>query len=872
MTDQGHVSRIARRMLRQWTGVVIRHAIVTLVAMLALAVFCTLFTLNNLGISTDTEDMISDQLEWRQDFNEFREQFPQLYRLLVVVVDAETESLAQAAVTTLENKLANTDNLMVSQYSATVNAPLAGQELLLLSDDELYDLTDDVAFAQPLIGRLRNHYSINEFFDLLGNAYASDPSAVPPAFVQRLATSLQASTNNDSGPLLDWSRLTSDTDKPARRLILVKPVLDTEQPRPAMRVLDAIRELGAQTSKAYDNRVSVRLTGEVALADEELVSANENTVTTAVLALVSVLLILLLAFRSWRLVLIGLLTLITGLIATAAFAAVAFGSLNVISIVFAVLYIGLGIDLVIHYLLLLRERLASNPDLHMALLDTSENMGGALFICALTTAAGFYAFAPTDFVGLSQLGLISGTGMFISLIVSMTLLPALVWLAFPQGMRISRASSHWRAGPALSWLLKAPRFIVAFTLVAAVVSVFNLPKLQFDKDPMLLRDPSTESVQTFKDLSRDPDTALRSLSVVVDANTDVEVLRDKLEQLPSVEYALSLSSFQPADVDNQLLLVDEIDLLMGDEFTEFPALVNIDVDSTTAAIQSLQETLTHIDNTANHDDKITLNESLNAIITQLDQLDVGAQQKFLTRIQHTVLGDLPNAMQLLASQLSPQPLDSDSFPEEFRARWIAASGQQRLQVIPANDVSDPDNSRQFAEEVTGVAANATGLPVVNERSGDTIYSAFRTALITALLVISAFLLVLLRDKKNLLVILIPLVVSAILLAGVMVLLGMPFNFANIIAMPLLLGISVDAGIHLVHRSEQHMQGHTSLLTTSTARAILYSSFTTLASFGNLAISSHLGMASMGQLLTIGLIINVVVMLLLLPALLSLKSK
>ena len=347
---------------------------------------------------------------------------------------------------------------------------------------------------------------------------------------------------------------------------------------------------------------------------------------------------------------------------------------------------------------------------------------------------------------------------------------------------------------------------------------------------------------------------------------------------------------------------------MGDDFTEFPALADVDVDATTAAIQALQDTLASSDNTTDLDDNTDpdinadlddntdpdnnadlynnadldadvdpdnnpdLGKSLAVITAQLNELDAGARQELLERIQRSVLGDLPAAMQLLGSQLAPQRLDVDTFPEEFRLRWISGSGQQLVQVIPAYDVSVSENARQFVKEVTGVAANATGLPVVYERSGDTIFSAFEVAFITALLVISAFLFVLLRVKKNLFVILIPLAVSAIVLAGTMVLLDLPFNFANIIALPLLLGISVDAGIHLVHRSEQNMQGHSNLLTTSTARAILFSSVTTLASFGSLALSNHVGMASMGLLLTIGLVINMVVILLLLPALLSLRSQ
>ena len=852
---------IGGRLIRQWTGLVIKHAWLTVAATLLFAVFCATYAVGNLGVSTKTEDLISSDQQWLQDFDDFREQFPQIHRVLVLVVDAQTEALAQSAVTDLDSRLANSSDLLLSQYSATVDEPLAGRELLLLGEEELFDLADDIAAAQPLIGRLRQNYSITEFLNILTAAFERDSIAIAPAFVSQLSTTLQT-TKTDNSKLFDWSSQNRDEDKPARRLVLVKPVLDSEKARPAKRALKALRNIGEETSTAYAGRVDVRLTGSLALEDQELVSASKSAGSTGILALVSVLLILLIALRSWRLLLVSLVTLVTGLTATAAFAAAAFTKLNVISIAFAVLYIGLGIDLVIHYLLRLRERLATDSDLQTALLDTSQQIGGALFICALTTAAGFYAFVPTDFVGVSQLGLISGTGMFISLIVSMTLLPALVWLVFPKGIQISSTASHWQAGVIFSWLVKAPRVVIAVVLLAVCAAAFTLPDLRFENDPLQLRDPASESVQTFKELNRDPNTAVRSLSVLADADADVTTLIAKLNALPSVSRVLSLSSFKPDDVDNKLLLVEEIALLLGDDFADFPALASLNVAAVTAALQKLQA--------SSNDSNENLSNSLSSVLAHLDQLDDTAKQDYLERLQFALLGDLPAAMQLLSSRLGPEPLDS--MPQDFRKRWISDAGQQLLQVIPANDLSVPENIRQFVDEVVGVAPQATGVPVMFERSGDTVISAFKVAFITAFLVIGVFLFFLLQQKKNVLIALIPLVASAVLLAGTMLLFDIPLNYANIIALPLLLGISVDTGIHLIHRSEHPLHGHRDLLTSSTARAILFSSITTVASFGNLALSAHLGMASMGQMLTVGLIINVIIMLTLLPAMLSLRSQ
>jgi len=238
-------SAAGQTVLRNWTTIVVNRPRLTLLIAGLLTVLLAIYTFNTLGLSTNTEDMIDDNLQWRQDFNKLRSQFPRQYRAIAIVVDAETD-------------------------------------------------------------------------DLLTLAYRDDPSSVPAAFEQRLIKAMQL---NDSGeyPLLDWSRLNSIEDTPARRLLFVNVVLEQNKPRPAEKILTALREHGKATAAAFDNRVQVRLSGTIALEDDELVTVNENSKSTALLALVSVCLILLLAFRSWRLLLISVVTLLTGLVRRLAF-------------------------------------------------------------------------------------------------------------------------------------------------------------------------------------------------------------------------------------------------------------------------------------------------------------------------------------------------------------------------------------------------------------------------------------------------------------------------------------------------------------------------------------------------------------------------
>ena len=852
-------------LLRNWTAIVIGRPWTTVLITAALTVLFAFYTASHLGISTNTEEMISNKLEWRKDFKALRNQFPQLNRVIAVVVDAQTEALAQAAVADLDQRLDAYNDLIKSRFAATVNPPIAGRELLLLEEDELLQITDDLAIAQPFFGRLRNHYSLASVFELLTQAYNNDASAVPEALTQRLSAVIQQDGKGEK-PLLDWSRLNSFDDTPARRILFVNPIVDRDKPRSARKIIEALREQGKAMTSAFDDRVQMRLTGKIALEDDELITVSQNFLSTAWLALVCVCLILLIAFRSIRLLIISIVTLLTGLVATAAFAAVTVVKLNIISIAFAILYIGLGIDFVIHYLLRLREILVDETDLNLALVKTSEQVGGALAICAVTTAAGFFAFMPTAFIGVSQLGLISGAGMLISFVVTLTLLPALIRLAFPKQMHVEHTAQRWKPGLVFSWLLKAPWLVIGVIVITAAMSLAYLSQLRFEKDPMLLSDPTTESVQTFKELSNDPDTALRSIAILAEDDTDASLLIDKITSLPSVEQVYTLDSFNTVDAAEQQFILEDIQLLLGEDFADYPEFESVAPDETLEAIRELIAELS--DNDSNESFRTTLTE----LLARVEQLSKTDQQEKLNQLQYSLLGDLPQSMQLLKSRLDAEPLHTDDFPEQFQRRWVSAEGHRRIQAIPAKNVAIPEHAVEFVAEVTGVASNATGVPVVYERSGNTVIKAFKTAFATALVVISVLMFLLLRSLTSVALVLAPLALSALLLTGTMVLFDLPFNFANVIALPLLLGISVDTGIHLIHRIRGQKDGLQKIFTSSTTRAIIFSSATTFTSFGNLALSTHIGMASMGNLLALGLMINVVIMLLLLPALMMVKRQ
>jgi len=242
----GGLSATGQMLLRNWTAFVVSRPKLTLLVTGLLTILLALYTFNTLGISTNTEDMIDENLQWRQDFIEFRNNFPRQYRAIAIVVDAQTEALAQAAVSDLDQRLAANSERITDRFSATVSEPIAGRELLLLSEDDLFKISDDLALSQPFFGKLKQKYTLATLFDLLTLAYREDPSGVPAAFKQRLVETVQLNSS-DEYPLLDWSRLNSEKDTPARRILFVNVILDHDKPRPAMRILSELREQGEAT-------------------------------------------------------------------------------------------------------------------------------------------------------------------------------------------------------------------------------------------------------------------------------------------------------------------------------------------------------------------------------------------------------------------------------------------------------------------------------------------------------------------------------------------------------------------------------------------------------------------------------------------------
>lgn len=874
-----HLESTLGRWLGAWLEGVRAHARLVVVAALLLSAASLAYTATHLGIDSDDAAMLSDELPFRALRNDFHRQFPPLADPILIVVDGETPGRAQDAAEALATRLRQHPDAVASVFVPGGGPFFQRHGLLYLPPEDLDELSDHLTEVQPYLAELSRDGSLRGYVGILGEALEASASAPERGadlvgVLTHLAAAFQAAAEGRPHSL-SWTDLILDrpsTPEDRRRLVMVEPIVDYRAYQPAARAIETIRSELADLGLDRSESVRVRMTGYLVLSYEEmaLISSQARVAGIASFLLVSV--ILFFAMRSARLVLSAVSTLLVGLILTAGFATAAIGYLNLVSVAFAVLFIGLSVDFGIHFCLRYRETsqqgLAHGP----ALRDAGYVVGSSLVLCAATTAIGFYAFVPTDYKGVAELGLISGTGMIISLVCNLTLLPALLSLGPPTPAVETAAPeapvAPWRASAVRlrNLPVRYPRVVWAGAMFAAIAASVVLPEMRFDRDPVKLRDPSAESVQVFRELLERGSMSPWSAHVIVDAGDTAERLTRELEALPTVERAVSLKDFIPRDQELKLAILEDVSFFLQPIAENAERLPPPSTEEQLAALERFEERLTRLADDAGNPElreaAVRLQRAVSAFL-EVARDDPSAR---VAALEESVLGTLPGRLRSLFAAIRAERVTVDDLPADLVSRMVGRDGRMRIEVFPRENLSNGDALEAFVQDVQTVAPNAIGNVVVMLESERAVVRSLRQALTTAVLIITVMLLFLWRTLVDTLLVMVPLALAAILTAATSTLLDIPLNFADVIVIPLLLGMGVDSGIHLVHRYRTAAPSSGNLLQTTTARAVTFSALTTIASFGTLAFSTHPGMASLGQLLTIGIAFVLLCNLVVLPAL------
>lgn len=838
------------------------------------------YTVSHFAISTDMTDMVSDELPFRQVSKKLDQAFPGQRHTLVAVVESEAPEMAREFQEHLAARL-----LQIAPEAGieSIFAPGAGeffrrQGILLADLQQVEKTVDGLAGVQPFLTPLARDLSLPSLLSTLGDFLVvggeelADEETLPRLFADMNRTIQSALQGRLE--YLSWQELMSERDaqedETPRQFVVIQPSLDYSRLNPGQTVIQAVRDAARDLEKDMPG-VRVRLTGEVALRSDDLHSVESSVGLGFGLSFMAVAALLYMGLASWRMVLACLGTLLMGLTCTLGFAMLAIGRLNLISVTFVVLYVGLGIDYAIQYSLSYRENLRRMRDKRQALTHAAGDTGNALMLCSVTTAIGFYAFVPTAYIGASELGLISGTGMFIILGATMTVLPAMFAL-MPADLAQSRGLSLGRS--VSSFPARRARLVTGAAAALAVASLLLLPGVHFDANPMNLSDQDAESVTTARDLFRTGANSPWNISFLAHSPEEAARKAARLAELPEVARTVYIGDFLPTDAEEKLAALEDLEFILP-PLPPAPEPVEIrpcDYADCRAAFDKFAQALETYLGGPGQDQPETraAAESLLGSVRDLIALlsDRQAGESALRLLEQAMLRPMAALLESLRDLRLAAPFGLQDLPPELLRQYVSPQGDYMVQAFPSEDLSIPDNQRRFVAAVHAVDNEVTGPPVAVLESGQTISRAFLQAMLIAVGLISLFLLLVLRAVRETALMLMPLALAILYTLGAMVALGIAFNFANIIVVPLILGIGVDYSIHLVQRYRSGNESAEELLATATARGVLFSALTTVASFVSLAFSPHDGMAGMGVLLTVSIGLMLLSTLMVLPAVLA----
>jgi hopanoid biosynthesis associated RND transporter like protein HpnN len=827
----------------------VQHAWRVIVISVLLTVLSSWYAVTHFAMTTDVNQLISPNIPWRQREATFEKAFPQ-YELIVAVIDAPTPELVDEATAAMVQRLSQQKELFHSIEEPKGGSFFAQNGLLFESAKDLAPqmklLTQAQRLVQVLAGdpTLRGVVQVLQFglLGVQGGELKLDQMAWP---LNHAADAIEK-VNAGQPASFSWHEVVEGapaTPDEKLRFLQIAATLDYSELEPGERATDAIRQAASDLDIGTKYQARLRLTGPVPMADEEFATIKDHAALNATVTIAVVLFILWLALRWVRIISAVFICLVVGLSLTAALGMLMVGTLNLISVYFAVLFVGLGVDFGLQFSVRYRAERYKNDNLREALLQAGRRAGAPLTLAALATAAGFFSFMPTVYKGVSELGQIAGVGMLIAFITSITLLPALLSVFKPPSE--PHHLGYSALAPVDSFLA---RHRVPILIVTAAVVVSGLPLLywlRFDFNPINLRSTKTEAVATYLELKNDPESGANDIQVLEPSLTDADQVAAKLRVLPQISRVLTLSSFIPADQQQKLPLIqDAAKTLVPVLNPATPTPPPTDAQN----VSMMNSTIDFLNRLAGNgtDTGAVAARRLAAAMTALAKADPAVRQRAETvfvQPLHTALDDLRNL-------LKAQDITRANLPPDLTRQWVTPDGQARVDIAPSGDANDNVVLRAFASAVQSVAPNATEGPISILEARRAIVGAFIEAGACALLSIGVILWLTLRRFGDVLLTLVPLLLAGVVTLEICVLVDLPLNFANIIALPLLLGVGVAFKIYYIMAWRE---GQTNLLQSVLTRAVTFSACTTATAFGSLWFSSHPGTSSMGKLLAISLL-------------------
>jgi uncharacterized protein len=844
-------------------GFCARHRWSSIAAGILLLTAATAYDFARFSINTDSDALISRDLPWHQRQLALSDAFPQ--RGISVVVTAPTPENVDDATDALASALSKQTSLFPTVVQPDSGDFFAGNGLLFKSLPEMRSSLAGLSRGESLIAGLASDPTLRGVAKSL--SLVAEGVQAGAVQLEHLVwpLSLAEQTLNDvlSGRTghFSWQELLSGQPSQGsalRSFIEVQPVLDFSALQPGHRATEGIRRTAADLRLGDRYGANVALTGPVPINDDQFSAIRQSAFRDTSFAIVGVLVILWLALRSWKLILAVFFSLIVGLAVTAAVGLAMAGAFNLISIAFFVLFVGLGVDFGIQFSVRYRSERHEQDNLHEALRSAASKVGAPLALAAAATAVAFFSFLPTSYKGLSELGMIAGCGMLIAFLCSITLVPAMLAALNPPG---EPAPIGFAALAPLDAFLQRHRIaVIVTTLTTVLAGVPLLFQLPFDFNPVDLQNPASASVRTYRALQNTTETSGNDAEMLAPSLDEANTLAKRLASLPEVSRALTLSSFIPGDQDEKIAAIKSAGQRLAAVVNAPPRQPAPSDDEVIASIRTSAADLSG----AVGDKKgpgADAARNVSALLVRLAESDAPTR----ARAEAAFIPPLVHDLDLLRKNLDPQRVTIETLPRDLVRDWMLPDGRARLEVLPKGDSNASETLRTFATAVLAAAPAATGPAISLYQSGQTVTNAFIEAGALALAAIAILLFIALRRVSDVLLTLAPLLLAGAVTLEICALAGIALNFANIVALPLLLGVGVAFKIYYIMAWRA---GKTGLLQSTLTRAVVFSAMTNAAAFGSMWSSSYPGISSMGKLMALALLCTMAAAVLFQPVLMG----
>ena len=822
--------------MNKFINTILHYPKLVVLLFLSLACFSFFLTLHNLNIDTSTDSLINKNLDFKINQKRLKDEFKFLSNNILIrashsnqlVLDDTTKKL-------IENLKIRKDLSFV--YSPNIDPLFKENFFNFLNHKEKKKIVQKLYEYQPFLSEISSNPRMEGFNNLLSLSLQEEDKESLDNFYPILNSFLESLKNNNK---VDWSNIFERDSNSNFIIVGYKEELLKE-----FSDFYAFLNNEKQTSS-----INIEFTGGLIIDYEEIGSVSTGNIIAGILSILIVSILLWIAFKDLKIILILVSSILIGLSITMGIVSLTIGKLNLISVAFAVLFIGLTVDYGIQIVLRILERKEVEK---VNIFPGLNSISNTLLIASIPTMVGFLSFIPTNYIGLSELGIISFIGLIIGLFSNLLLLPSLLIIFLKKTKLKNSIEQKSLLEKIIYFLINKKASVYSLLFFIFFFNLIFIERISFDYDAMNLKDQKLASVKLAKELIKKNPSSDYVISVIQDKDEMKNSKKlDVLQEKESVDSYFSFfdinSEFKNDDLDYLKFLID------SQKSPKFYASKD--------QIEIFKKNLTTLSKVGSE----KVSNLSNNILQQLESMTLDDEK--IKKIQFNFFSGFDSLIQKIQNFGLVNENLHQNIPDFYLKRYVSSNQNYRIEIFPSKDVSIKKNLDEFVNDVEYIFPNATGMPIVQQKAGLIVIQSFNIALTISIIFLIIFIYLIFKRFLYVLISVLSLLIAFMFSVFIMILFNINLNFANMIALPLLYSLGISFTIYFIKRFIQYEGKIDSVISSNTPKAIIFSAATTMGSFSTLAISSHSGTSSMGLLLFICLLMTVLSAVFILPVLLS----